>query len=354
MFFSGSLEIDPTQMTIIKNVKPSKIFERLLSVLTFGQSSSKQEHETFTAVSILQQINMGLRSVKIKNVIRLAVDDYDFYLDEEGVDDDLGQALFEFKASADPLESELFNTIFLVLEHIDETFKYLIEISVNRKHKVGEYPITVKVNAVMIDFQLLPEESMEELEIRIKDYFRNPDTYKINLTAHKKKFTEFMATLETGLKKYIRVDNVKKKMDVCIVRPKDVIASPVQIKKNKNADPVFYGYYGMDDNIFYTMLWSGVMCRNNIFCSELFFYDDMGNPIFSVGEQGFYAGQSNTLNSGAKFEAPIGGDITYYSGSQFEDELTQLSFANLSTQVVSDDSEDEWLDQDLDETVGDK
>ena len=128
MYFNGVLEIDPSQITIFKKVKPSKLFSKFKDVLSFGALTEKQEHETFTAVSILQQINMGLRSINVKNVIRLAVDDYDFYLDEKGLDDDLEQAMFEFKAKVDPLESELFETIYLVLEHIDDHLKYLIEI----------------------------------------------------------------------------------------------------------------------------------------------------------------------------------------------------------------------------------
>ena len=85
MYFNGVLEIDPSQITIFKKVKPSKLFAKLTDVLSFGALGVKKEHETFTAVSILQQINMGLRSITVKNVIRLSVDDYDFYLDEKGV-----------------------------------------------------------------------------------------------------------------------------------------------------------------------------------------------------------------------------------------------------------------------------
>ena len=128
MYFKGKLEIDPSQVTVYKRVKPTKLFSKLVDFLTFGAVSEKQETETFTAVSIIQQLNVGLRSIDVKNVIRLAVDDYDFYLDEKGQEDDLEQAMFEFKTKVDPIESEYYNTIYLVLEHVGDTIKYLIEI----------------------------------------------------------------------------------------------------------------------------------------------------------------------------------------------------------------------------------
>jgi len=177
MYFSSKIEIDPSQITLIKKVKPSKLFGKLLDVLTFGAATEKQEHETFTAVSIIQQINMALRSLDVKNVIRLAIDEYDFYLDEQGIDDDLDHAMLEFKAKADPIESELFNILFLVLEHLENSLKYLIEIGVSRKHKVGEYPIIININSVLADFKLKKGESTEDLQKRIDKIFTSQQNY---------------------------------------------------------------------------------------------------------------------------------------------------------------------------------
>ena len=162
MYYSGTLEIDPSQMTVIKKVKPTKVFAKFLDALTLGATSDKMEHETFTAVSVLQQLNMALRSMKIKNVVRLAVDNYDFYFDEKGEDDDLHKAMLEFETKVDPLESEHFNSIFMVLEHLDKNFKYLIEIQINKSHKVGEYPIKVVVNGVLTEFKLKENESRDQ------------------------------------------------------------------------------------------------------------------------------------------------------------------------------------------------
>jgi hypothetical protein len=347
MYFNGVLEIDPSQITVFKKVKPSKLFSKFKDVLSFGALSDKQEHETFTAISILQQINMGLRSIDAKNVIRLAVDDYDFYLDEKGMDDDLEQAMFEFKAKVDPLESELFNTIYLVLEHIDDHLKYLIEISITRKHKIGDYPIKINVNGVLKDFRLTEENhSKETLKKKLENIFASQESYDIFLNEKKNIFNNFVDKLAHSIKKFIRVDDLIIKSNVQIIRPTHKIESPSQIKHGRYAEPIHYGYYGIDDYFFYTTMWGSMMYANSIICQNCMIVDGLGEPIFSVADNGFNAGESNTLNDEAKFEAPASGDITYYSGSEFDGLLNEYDL--ISSSDYADGTEsirgESWLD----------
>ena len=113
MYFTGELGIDPAKMTRINPVKPTKAFARMLFHLSAGGFSEKEEEETFTAVSILQQLNMALRSVGITNIVRLAKDDFDFYFDEEGRDNDLKEAMERFRLETDRYEAELFDSLYL-------------------------------------------------------------------------------------------------------------------------------------------------------------------------------------------------------------------------------------------------
>lgn len=322
MYFNGILEIDPSQITIFKKVKPSRLFEKLKDVLSFGALSDKQEHETFTAVSILQQINMGLRSIDVKNVIRLAVDDYDFYLDEKGMDDDLEQAMFEFKAKVDPLESELFETIFLVLEHEDDNLKYLIEISVMRKHSIGEYPIKINVNAVLKEFKCHNDnDTKERIKAKIEEIFVSQDKYDEYVKDKKLIFDSFLDELAEAIKKFIRIDDLIKQSNIQIIRTKQRIESPKQISHGRYTEPIHYGYYGIDNYFFYTTMWSNLLHSHNLYCSNCLIVDSLGEPILRVGEKGFYAGETNTLNSGTPFEPPKEGDIEYFGNNEFSDYL---------------------------------
>ena len=354
MYFNGVLEIDPSQITVFKKVKPSKLFARFKDVLSFGSLTDKQELETFTAISILQQINMGLRSIDVKNVIRLAVDDYDFYLDENGMDDDLEQAMFEFKAKVDPLESELFNTIYLVLEHIDDHLKYLIEISITRKHKIGVYPIKININGVLKDFKLTEENhSKETLKKKLENIFASQESYNNFLNEKKNIFNNFVDKLAHSIKKFIRVDDLIVKSNVQIIRPTHKIESPSQIKHGRYAEPIHYGYYGIDEYFFYTTMWGSMMFSNSIMCQNCMIVDGLGDPIFTVGNEGFNAGETNTLNDEANFEAPATDDVTYYSGNEFDavlndNDLISSNGFNDGTDSIRGES---WLDSSDDTTT---
>lgn len=321
MYFSGKIEIDPTQMTLIKRVKPSKLFGKLIDALSFGHLSEKQEHETFTALSIIQQLNMGLKNLNIKNIIRLAVDDYDFYLDESGQEDDLGDAMFELKAKIDPLESEIFKTIYLVLEHIDDSFKYLIEIGVERKHKVGDYPIKIKINGVLNEFKLREGETREQLEKRMQPIFSSQSTYENYIDKYRGQFEHFIDEIELGIRKVIKVDDVKKDVTTQIIRPKRKVTKPDEIKHEHHTQPLFFGYYGLNDYFFYSMVWAGAMYDSNLYVNNINLVDETGHEIMSVYDDGFFAADSNTFNEEMPFEAPVSGDVRYYDDNAFSDEL---------------------------------
>ena len=93
MYFQGKLTIDPSQLTKIERVKPRKAFKRILHYLTLGGVTEEQEVETFTAISILNQLFVVFINNNIHNIVRLSHDDRDFYLDEKGLTHDLKAAL---------------------------------------------------------------------------------------------------------------------------------------------------------------------------------------------------------------------------------------------------------------------
>lgn len=330
MYFNARLEIDPSQLTLIKKVKPAQLFARLLHFMSLGQLSDKQEHETFTAIAVIQQLNMGLRSVKIKNIIRLAVDEYDFYVDEKGVENDLEQAMFEFKAKVDPMESELFNKIFLVLEHIDDSIKYLIEISVTRKHKVGEYPIRINVNGVFSEFELQEGETPQHLNERMETIFKSQKAYNEFLAAKQAVFNLFVDELEKAVLKFIRVDHIIKTISSQIIRPKNEKKDLDEVRHDKYSSPIYYGYYGFDKYFFYTWLWARQLYKNNLYCNNLYLVDEVGQDILFVGAEGFYAGDTNTLNVNAPFEPLNTGDIVYYYDHEYHESLEDVSILDIS------------------------
>lgn len=343
MFFLGKISIDPSQMTIVNRVKPTKLFGKLLHALTFGQTSSREEHETFTAVTILQQINMGVRSVNVQNIVRLRVDDYDFYLDEKGVEDDLKQAMLEFEAKIDPLEAEHFDAIYLVLEHVDQSLKYLIEISIKRKHKVGEFPISISVNGVATDFKRQKDETRAQLEERLKPVFKDQQKYDEFLAQKRAQFDQFMDELEFSIKKFIKVDELRKESNTQILRPKEKRERPVETHPESYSQPIFYNYYGFGDYFFYAWMWGSMCHSHSIYCNNFYMVDETGSDVMSVGDAGFDAGATDTLNDEAAFEPPAEGDVMYYDNNEFEGELADQELLGGGEEYL-DESGSDWLD----------
>ncbi len=325
MYLSGTLTIDPSQITMIKKVRPTKMFGKIMNAITFGVSSEKLEHETFTAVSILQQLNMALRSLKIKNVIRLAIDDYDFYLDEQGQDDDLKQAMYVMETKIDPIEAEYFNTIYIVVEHNTESIKYVIEISVKRKHKVGEYPIIVKINGVLNEFRLNEGENRDDLENKMKGIFSSQDVYNSFVGSKKSEFNAFVDELELAIRKFIKVDDIYKDISTKIIRPKGKVDLTSGLMHERTAEPIYYGYYGFDNFVFYSFLWSSMCYDHNMYVNDFILVDDLGNNVMNVGDEGFNSADFDTLNVEAPFEPPSDGDLSFYPENAYADELTSAN-----------------------------
>lgn len=342
MYFSGELAIDPSLITKIEKVKPTKMFGKLLDLISLGLATEKQETETFTAVCILQQLNMSLRSLKINNIIRLAVNDYDFYLDEKGEEDDLEHAMVQMEVKIEEFESQAFESIYMVLEHESGNMKYLIEISISRKHPVGEYPIKIKVNGILSEFKLQAGEDRDKLENRMNRVFSEQKKYDGFLQQKEHQFGQFIDGLELAVKRFTKTDDTKQNINKQMIRPKQKVKNKAAIQNHPNADPMFYGYYGFSDFLFYSYMWSSMTHHHGIYCNNFNVVDESGHNVMTVGEEGFNAGESNTLNDEADFEPPTGGDVQYHADNEFQGEIQEADLS-VDSGAGSDTTESSWF-----------
>ena len=207
MYFNGQLAIDPSEETLVEKVRPTKVFGRMLYYLTAGGLSDRAEQETFTAVAILQQLNMALRSMGVTNIVRLTKDQYDFYFDEQGLEDDLKDAMEQFQMETDYYESELFEALYLVVEHADQEMTYLIEIEIDRLHPPDVYPITITVNGTANDFAQQPGESADNLRQRMEPVFQVQDAYERFQRRKEAHFSHFISRLNQAVATYIKCDD---------------------------------------------------------------------------------------------------------------------------------------------------
>jgi len=277
MIFECKLTVDPSQLTKIEKVKPTKAFRKMVYYLTMGGVSEKEEHETYTAVSILQQINATLMASGINNIIRLSHDDIDFYFDAKGKTNDLKDAFDTYNLEINDAMSQFFNQLLLILEHQDLNFNYLIEVEISRTHAIGKYPIQITITGLLREFEML-QNNPTALKNKMSKVFNSQSDYDAFKREKKTQFEHFVGALALELKKHVKLDDITAEHRDRIIVPKEKIENKGAMpkRKTKGYHGVNYGYYGFDDYLFYSLLWSDLCHDTSIQEKDVWIEDETG------------------------------------------------------------------------------
>ncbi|MFK8111325.1 MAG: hypothetical protein AB8B91_03960 [Rubripirellula sp.] len=312
-------------MTHVAVAKPTKAFGKLLHFMTMGLGSEKEERETFTAVSVLQKFNRAFSSLGITDIVRLAKDEINYYLDEEGKEDDLKEAMdaFASRTAATPASQRAFESLKLVLEHPTENLIYLIEVEIKRRHRVGEVPIKVIVNGLISELKTA-EESQDDVRAKLTPHFSSQDAYDSLVNRMQAEFDEFLEKIEQAIRSQLSVDQVFRTQDARIIRP----TAPVRSRrsntdKHDSCDPVYHDYHGMDDHFYYCWVWSEMCHAHQIHCADCKVVDEEGEPIAELGEDGIEAGESDLMNPEADLEVPS--NVAVESPEQESNEASKIA-----------------------------
>lgn len=311
MYLENLITIDPSQLTSIEKVKPTKAFKKLLFSLTNGVISDKEERETFNAIAILQQINVTLRNLGINNIIKMAHDDIIFYLDKEVKVDDLKFALNKYEIEINNAMSINFNTLELVLENLDEKFKYIIEIVINKNHEVGEYPIEIKTKDLFKDFK------EKKNNYKVKDLLKNQTSYDTFKSEKIVQLEEFTNSIRFELKKQIKIDDTKS-----VTKSKQIVLKKKASSNRKTkSNSIFANYYGFEDYIYYNFIWSEIIHEQPLELNDIYFENENGEDL----------GHSNTIKS----------DSDLFDGN---DATVTIDYINSDTTASDNDTSSSWFD----------
>jgi len=309
MYFSATMTIDPGQLSQLRR-KPTKGFRRFAELLTGNLLSSQEEHETFTALSIMQEINVVLRSIGVADVVKFTKDDLILYDDSVSSNsDDIGVAVDSLSRGTN-LSSESFQKLSLLLEHHLDTLALIIEIRILKVHSIGVYPIQIAVNG--LDAELQSVEAGVSLNERLDQVFGSQQSYDDYVETKKAEFDEFLNRLEEAFRGRMRIDSLHSRVYTNIVRPglePSGHRSPANGGSN-SADsasnpPMMQRYDNRSDSLMYLWLWSSMMHSNNTHCRNSTIVTEGGQPVFSVGDQGFDAGAGSTMEPDVPFEPPL-------------------------------------------------
>ncbi|MBO3699603.1 hypothetical protein [Roseivirga sp. E12] len=311
MYFSARLSIDPSQLTKIERVEPDEMFKKFLHYITSGATSKKIERETFTAVSVLQQLNRLFWELNINNIIRLSHDDIDIYYDKEGKEDDLKEAVDNYELTINDAMSHHFETLYMVLEHEDKNFVYLMEININRSHAVGAYPIEIKINGLMKEFKAESGENQESVKARMKTRFGSQEVLNGFVNEQELAFETFVNDLGMRVRKHMKVDDVKIEIDKRVVIPKSKDRKPIMKGRRKNPtrdyDPVFDGYFGFGEILLYSFLWSELLHDHHMHISDVTLVGEEADIIGSIDSAGLDAGEADLFNDDLDFDSKLDG-----------------------------------------------
>lgn len=324
------MTIDPSQLTKIDHVKPTKGFGRIAYYMTGGLLKKEEEHETFCALSILQQINLVMRSVGIENVVRLATDNIVFYEDTEGKQGDLKLALDQFAEKVDPNRIQLFETLNLVLEHDLDDLACMLDIRIKRKHAVGEFPITVTVVGVPRGSSTT-EKSAEEARRELEPVFSSQQNYDYFVARQRQNFDAFVENIKKAFNAKMKLDDVQTKSGLNIIRPNTRVTSKDDIRKpsgDDDCDPVFHNHHDSDDTFFLMWIWAELCHDHDIHCADCSIVDSTGQEVLEVGPEGFQAGEGSAMNVEEPFCIPDGTDIQVKANNDFGTELSHTGDAS--------------------------
>jgi uncharacterized membrane protein YgcG len=317
------MTIDPSHLTQLRR-KPTKGFRRFAELMTGNLISKREEHETFTALSIMQEINIALRSVGVTDVVKFTKDEQVLYEDQASTSaDDMPMAI-ETLARGRSAQRDSFSSLSLLLEHHLATVAVIIEIKVSRVHEIGIYPIQISVNG--LDAELQTADNPQTLKDRLDGVFASQQTYDAYTESKKAEFEAFIEELEKAFRSRMNIDNLHHRVYTNIVRPGLTPARPVTgASVDTHTDgttahaPMLQRYHSGSDSLMYLWMWSSFMHSNNTYCHGATIVSESGVPAFSVGEEGFNAGEGATLDPEVPFEAPncpieavdgVGGEVT--------------------------------------------
>jgi hypothetical protein len=89
----------------------------------------------------------------------------------------------------------------------------------------------------------------------------------------------------------------------------------------------------------YLWMWSSFMHSNNTYCHDTTIVNESGVPAFSVGDEGFHAGESAALNPEAPFEAP---DCPIEAVESVDGEVNEST--NFGILDTGDTTQSSWFD----------
>jgi|688.fasta_scaffold00922_2 hypothetical protein len=306
MYFASTLTVDPSQLTTLRR-KPTRGFRRLAEIITANALATKEEHESFTAFSILQDFNRIFRSIGVTDIAKITLDSIVLYEDPSGdSQDDFERAIAAAKDRISDAHQARFQDLCLWLEHQLPNLTVVLRVTIERIHRPGVYPIRIEINGLDSELQEAAEND-SLLEDKMNTLFASQESYDSFVVKRKEEFEGFIDRVEKAIQQTIRVDHILRKVTTNVVRAEP---RPPLLSKKKNTPnsepPVFEQYHSTSsstNDLAYLWMWSNYMHSHNTHVQNVTMVDEQGSPCATVSEMGLQAGENDLFNPNVPLEA---------------------------------------------------
>ena len=305
MYWYGHIAIDPSHITKIRR-KPTKGFGRFAEILTGGLLSQKEELETFTALSILQQLNSVLLSLGITDLVRFSKDSTVIYEDKDSENqDDMQIVMEQVSQNSQAFGDSPFDSLTLLLEHHLDDLALVIEARVVRAHAIGTFPIQIIVNGLAADFDAAGNHDSVHQKMQIA--FQEQEAYN-TITEHlHQQFQQFMNRLELAVRQQMHIDDLHKVIRTKIIRPRNEDKKATDVADasfdmaSTHHDPVFDRYDSLSPSFYYCWQWSSMMHAHGTHVKDTTIVDEQGQTLFAVDDGGLDAGAASAFDPSIPF-----------------------------------------------------
>ena len=305
MYLQARITVDPSAVTQLVKTKPTKGFGRLAGVLSKGLKSPEEEQETFSALTILQQLFIVLRSLGVNDILRISKDREILFDDFTGRPDDLKPALEQTIKKLGKQQLQVFDSLTLVLLHNTRHQNYLLQLKVQRSHAVGEHPLQLVINA--FPRALSADEDEAVVARKLSTVFQDQARYDGFLSQQRTAFVGFLKKVQKTFRDRMQVDAVKGSTSVRIICPTSRVSTISEMPlatHNPEVDPAFSGCFGTETAFFYAWLWADLCQKRGIRCSNCLVVDGNGAPRETLDGKGVEAKSHPLFNIKTRVTAP--------------------------------------------------
>lgn len=167
MYLAQTINVNLTQENADLLKQPSKVFNKIKSVLS-GTMTPTEQRQATVMLSVLQRLNVAMRRASFTYLVSVAVNDQLLYDNVDAIENNLEQGNAALSEGFKSGDIKQINTLSLTVDGERNNLRYVIHVNIVRKPKQDRAPVTVKIFGFINEFKHQPTETAQQFGARVK------------------------------------------------------------------------------------------------------------------------------------------------------------------------------------------